>query len=171
MSGPAEKKAGLPRLFKTGRANAVQAPADFDKNPFLPQGAPDRARATLEAADTAAGKRDFEAALVELGRARRQIAQALQGDQSAICRCAGGGGAGTSRLCCRLRHHAAQRAEREGGDDPVPQDGRPLPFSDQQMTKIERAHFKTSHAAADKTHVLIKTANQAEMLKICRGEA
>ncbi len=42
-------------------------------------------------------------------------------------------------------------------------------FSDKEMTKISRAHFKNTHAAADKSHVLIKTADQGKVLNICRG--
>jgi hypothetical protein len=41
-------------------------------------------------------------------------------------------------------------------------------FSDRAMTKIERAHFKNSHAGSDKSHVLIKTADQSNALTVCR---
>lgn len=41
-------------------------------------------------------------------------------------------------------------------------------FSDSNYTTIQRAHFKNNHGASDHGHVLIKTANWAAALAICK---
>jgi hypothetical protein len=41
-------------------------------------------------------------------------------------------------------------------------------FSNSGLTIIERAHFKTAHAASDKSHVVIKSSDQAKALTICK---
>lgn len=41
-------------------------------------------------------------------------------------------------------------------------------FSDRTLARIERAHFKTAHAASDKSHVIIKPSNEARALSICK---
>ena len=41
-------------------------------------------------------------------------------------------------------------------------------FSDKAMSRVERAHFKNSHAAADKSHVIIKSSQQGAALNICK---
>jgi hypothetical protein len=41
-------------------------------------------------------------------------------------------------------------------------------FSDKTLARIERAHFKTAHAASDKSHVIIKSSNEARALSICK---